>query len=142
LRHEAWGGAIELGVLAKRLELELVAVEVRTSKCYVFPSTSATARRGFLVFDGVHYDPIHAVDEAGRPVQTNFTLGDDSQLSAVVAIAAAMRDSRQFVDATRFTLLCTSCNAGVIGEAEAREHASATGHTNFAEHSKAQNVKL
>lgn len=43
-------------------------------------------------------------------------------------------ESRQFTDTGNFTLRCGTCQVGVRGEAEAREHAKATGHTNFAEY--------
>ena len=56
LRPATWGGAIELGILAVRLSVELVAIEVKTGRPYRFGAGRGFARRAFLIFDGAHYE--------------------------------------------------------------------------------------
>jgi len=42
----------------------------------------------------------------------------------------------QFVNVSKFTLRCLVCQAGLVGQKEAVEHAKTTGHTNFAEYNQ------
>lgn len=54
----------------------------------------------------------------------------EQQARELVAEAHARK---QFTDTNNFTLRCTTCQTGLVGEKEAREHAMQTGHANFSE---------
>jgi len=129
LEPTSWGGAIELGVLSSALGLELVAIEVRGGQVYRFGQ--GLPMRGFLVFDGVHYDVICAKNNC----QTKYLFNnDDSKAqSSAIKIVDELRRLHQFVDVSSFSIVCSSCNLPLRGEAEARAHATATNHTDFTE---------
>lgn len=55
-KDAVWGGAIELAVLAKLHETELLAVEIRSGTVYKFGEGAGYARAGLLLYDGLHYD--------------------------------------------------------------------------------------
>lgn len=43
-------------------------------------------------------------------------------------------DAKQFTDVGKFTLRCTACQLGLVGQAQAQKHAQETGHVNFSEY--------
>ena len=59
-RLHAWGGAIELGILSKIFQVQIVAIDVTTCTVYCFPDSSDTEhqyeRRVFVAYTEVHYD--------------------------------------------------------------------------------------
>jgi ubiquitin thioesterase OTU1 len=131
LEKNSWGGAIELGVLSAALGIELVAIEVRGGHVYTFGQGSHL--RGYLVFDGVHYDVIYASNKNNSVSKYLFKVIDEEAYKSALAIVEELRRLRQFVDTTNFTIVCGSCNLALKGEAEARGHATTTGHTDFRE---------
>jgi ubiquitin thioesterase OTU1 len=133
LESSSWGGAIELGVLSAALGIELVAIEVRGGHVYRFGQGAAAGLRGFLVFDGVHYDVIYASNSSRTVTKYLFSIDDDKAQSSALKIVDELRRLRQFVDTSSFTIVCGSCNLPLKGEAEARAHATSTGHVDFRE---------
>jgi len=89
--------------------------------------------RVFLLFDGIHYDPLYMESLTGGPPKTIFPIEEDSVYLQAEQIAQEAKASRQFTDINRFTLRCMQCDTMLIGNAEAQKHAVATGHTNFGE---------
>ena len=51
----------------------------------------------------------------------------------VAAFADQQRQARNFTDTATFSLQCLVCGAGLRGNADAEQHAAATGHQNFAQ---------
>ena len=50
------------------------------------------------------------------------------------ALVEEAHRARKFTDTSGFTLRCLVCQAGLVGEAGALEHAKKTGHANFSEY--------
>ena len=73
----------------------------------------------------------------GAPEELDVTLfrPDDARaLEQAKLVAAEARRNRTFTDTASFTLRCLVCQRGLKGQAEAVEHAQATGHANFSEY--------
>jgi hypothetical protein len=148
-----WGGAVELAVLARAFRTRLVAWDVQSGRSIAFEPPGGATHVAFVLYDGLHYDavaalPAHSphvaaaagaleVPPDGRVPDTawvgRFEVGDAEAEAGAAALAHAARAARAFTDTTRFTLRCLVCQAGLVGEAGARDHARATGHSNFAE---------
>ena len=60
-----------------------------------------------------------------------FPAGDEVSKGAALAVAAQLKQTRQFVDLGGATLRCLVCMKGISGEEEARAHARLTSHQNF-----------
>lgn len=134
LNPTSWGGAIECTVLARHLHTQIVALDVRGGSTIVFGEDGGYALRMYLLWDGIHYDAMKRVNATGL-VQTLFEVDDTSAAEEAAAIAGELRRAHAYTDTQRFTLRCGVCAAGVVGQQGAMEHATATGHTNFAEYS-------
>lgn len=55
-------------------------------------------------------------------------------MDAAEALVRSLQQRKQFTDTNSFTLQCAVCYEGLVGAAEARAHAAATGHQNFQEY--------
>jgi len=147
LQPDVWGGALELSILAARggdavgnaaasfEDVVLHCVDIRTGVAQRYGE--GKGRVCFLLFDGVHYDPCVLAPEAGAPespADVTLAASDDALARAAVeALAASERAARNFTDTSSFALQCLVCGAGLKGNADAEEHAAATGHQNFAQ---------
>ncbi|NWY03317.1 OTU1 thioesterase, partial [Nothoprocta ornata] len=133
-KEETWGGAIEVSILSKFYQCEICVVDTQTVRIDRFGEDAGYTKRVLLIYDGIHYDPLERrIPDSDVPPQTIFSTADDVVLAQALELADEARRKRQFTDVNRFTLRCMVCQKGLTGQAEAREHAKETGHTNFGE---------
>lgn len=132
--EKSWGGWIELVILSKLLEVNFVAIDIKTCK-ELEARTAAGLEKAFLLYDGIHYDAlVKGVVMDHSKDQRTFSNKDDSQaLEAFKAIAAKANAKKAFTDLAQFTVRCMTCNKGFIGQEQAVKHSKTTGHTNFSE---------
>mmetsp|Transcript_9451 Transcript_9451/g.14541 ORF Transcript_9451/g.14541 Transcript_9451/m.14541 type:complete len:279 (-) Transcript_9451:1530-2366(-) len=131
---KAWGGSIELTILSSHFSVQLVALDVIHLQAVFHPdqtSVDPTWPRAFLLWDGIHYDPVVAGDEMNG--RTTFDQSDHEALAVANALAKQAHDDRQFTDTASFSLHCLVCGKGLIGQTDALLHVQATGHSNFGE---------
>ncbi|XP_049843017.1 ubiquitin thioesterase OTU1 [Schistocerca gregaria] len=133
LRPDSWGGAIELSVLSHFYGIEIAVVDTLNAIVNRFGEDRHYPQRVFLVFDGIHYDPLYMEQGDGDSIQTIFPTSDDRVLLEAEQLAREAKSSRQFTDVERFTLSCLECRVSLRGQAEAQAHARETGHTSFGE---------
>lgn len=137
----AWGGAIEVAILSEHYKAEVVVFDIQTNRFDLYGEGSHYARRVYLIYDGLHYDPMAwatsetAAESLDRVV---FDPNDPLPLQSGHAYCKLMHDKKAFTDTSKFSLRCGVCGAGLAGEDEAMKHAQSTKppHTNFQEFSK------
>lgn len=128
-----WGGAIELSILCKYYETEIVAIDVKNTLLNRFGEDSQYKQRMLLLYDGLHYDPLkfQPLDDS-QPVQTLFSTDNLEVLQLAEELAREAKQSHQFTDMNTIKMKCVVCNAEFDARA-ASEHASKTGHVDFVE---------
>lgn len=126
-----WGGAIELSILSEHFKLEIVAVDTISLRMHRFGESDNYTQRIFLIYDGIHYDPL--VLELENAKQTIFAVSDTKVMDMAMELAKEAKSSRQFTDVANFSVACQVCKVKLRGEKEALEHAKSTGHNNFGE---------
>ena len=90
--------------------------------------------RGFLLYDGIHYDPLYLESLSGEPQKTLFSVEDEPYVYDLAQnLAKEAQSSRQYTDVDKFTLRCIQCDRKLKGQQQATEHAKETGHTDFGE---------
>lgn len=67
LKSDAWGGAIELSILSKFYGLEIAVIDSINAIINRFGEDQHYTQRVFLIFDGIHYDPLYL-----EPLNVNF----------------------------------------------------------------------
>ncbi|XP_014473145.1 PREDICTED: ubiquitin thioesterase OTU1 [Dinoponera quadriceps] len=133
LKSDSWGGAIELSILSKFYGLEIAVIDSINAIINRFGEDQHYAQRVFLIFDGIHYDPLYLEPLDGGCIQTIFPTEDERMLLEAAELAREARSSRQFTDVQKFTLMCNDCKARLNGQIAAQQHAKDTGHKNFGE---------
>ncbi|KAJ0178998.1 hypothetical protein K1T71_005773 [Dendrolimus kikuchii] len=128
----SWGGAIEVAILSRFYGLEMAVVDTLNAIINRFGEDKNYGQRVFLLFDGVHYDPLY-LEQSDGGIQTMFPAEDMEIYREAEQLAHEAKSSRQFTDLNKFTLKCMICNTFLTGQAEAQKHAKDTMHTNFGE---------
>lgn len=59
LKPNSWGGAIELSILSQYYGMEIAVVDSSNGIINRFGEDQHYATRVFLIFDGIHYDPLY-----------------------------------------------------------------------------------
>uniref|UniRef100_A0A1B0GH65 Ubiquitin thioesterase OTU n=2 Tax=Lutzomyia longipalpis TaxID=7200 RepID=A0A1B0GH65_LUTLO len=133
LRDDSWGGAIEVSILSSFYGLEIDVVDITNAIINRFGEDKNYGQRIFLLFDGIHYDPLYLESLTGGSPRTIFPIEAESIYLQAEQLAKEAQASKQFTDVNRFTLRCLVCDCHLTGQVEAQAHAKSTGHANFGE---------
>lgn len=134
LKPESWGGAIELAVLSNYYGIEIAVVDTMNGVINRFGEDRNYVYRVFLIFDGIHYDPLYREPiEPDGAIQTLFMTSNDKVMKLAEELAHEAKTSKQYTDVNRFTLQCLVCRKELTGQSQAQQHAQTTGHKNFGE---------
>ncbi|XP_038223019.1 ubiquitin thioesterase OTU1 [Zerene cesonia] len=128
----SWGGAIEVAILSRFYGLEMAVVDTLNAIINRFGEDKNYGQRVFLLFDGVHYDPLY-LEQSDGGIQTVFPAEDLEIYKEAEQLAKEAKSSRQFTDLNKFTLKCQICDKLLTGQVEAQKHAKETMHANFGE---------
>eukprot|EP00092_Neocalanus_flemingeri_P023715 GFUD01025721.1.p1 GENE.GFUD01025721.1~~GFUD01025721.1.p1 ORF type:complete len:348 (-),score=97.11 GFUD01025721.1:229-1209(-) len=129
---DAWGGAIEVQILAEYFQVQIVVVDIVSGSMTIFGEALNFPSRMVLIYDGIHYDPLYYPAPDGTD-QTVHSTSDASILEKAKVTAEEARAAHSYTDTAGFTLKCLVCGFRMKGEAEAQKHAKTTSHTNFSE---------
>eukprot|EP01104_Vermistella_antarctica_P006625 TRINITY_DN17331_c0_g1_i1.p1 TRINITY_DN17331_c0_g1~~TRINITY_DN17331_c0_g1_i1.p1 ORF type:complete len:325 (+),score=39.74 TRINITY_DN17331_c0_g1_i1:260-1234(+) len=132
----SWGGGIELSILSNHYRVEISAMDIQTLRYDVYGSNMKYQHRCYLIYDGIHYDPLAFTFSPECPPDSDITVfnpEDEYVFNLAKVVAKEAKEKRQFTDTSGFTLRCLVCQQGLVGEKGATQHAMETSHTNFAE---------
>ncbi|KAJ3073452.1 ubiquitin-specific protease otu1 [Podochytrium sp. JEL0797] len=137
----SWGGAIELSIFAAHFETEIVSVDVSNLRVDRFGEGSGYTRVAILFYSGIHYDAV-AVNpvgpEPGVEAFDETVFSGEAKMKevveAAVELAKVWKSKRKFTDLGKFTLKCSVCKEGLVGQKEAQRHAMELGHASFEEY--------
>lgn len=59
LKPESWGGAIEVSILSNFYGIEIAVVDIINGIINHFGEDQKFGGRSFLLYDGIHYDPLY-----------------------------------------------------------------------------------
>ncbi|XP_017770842.1 PREDICTED: ubiquitin thioesterase OTU1 [Nicrophorus vespilloides] len=128
-----WGGAIEISILSSYYGIEIAVVDTINAIINRFGEDQDYGTRVFLLFDGIHYDPLYLEPIDGGNMQTIFPTEDETIFREAEQLAVEAKSSRQYTDVNKFTLKCIVCDMKLSGQVQAQQHAKSTGHTSFGE---------
>lgn len=136
LNTDSWGGGIEVAILANYYQTEIAVVDCQSARIDRFGEDKNYHQRIFLLYDGVHYDPLvlEAPDGSGTILELRFPATDDAIMLQAMDIAQEARSSGQFTNMAEFALRCLICRAPLKGQNEAQQHALSTGHDRYGEY--------
>lgn len=138
LSEAAWGGAIELGILARYFQVEIGAFDVQTMRLDRYGEGNDFKTVGYLIYSGIHYDylalALGNTNTASKDTDVcQFDPSDTEALLGAKELCNTAHVGRQWTNTQTFTIMCDVCKTRIKGEKEALEHSQATGHMNFSE---------
>ncbi|ODN04200.1 Ubiquitin thioesterase OTU1 [Orchesella cincta] len=132
-KSESWGGGIELAILSEFYGMQISVVDTQSVHISNFGEDQNFAQRIFLIYDGIHYDPLYYEPFNGGSTRTIFEVSNKKMNDLAMQLAREAHASNQFTDLKNFSLRCQICNTLLKGQEEAQAHAKKTAHTAFAE---------
>ncbi|CRK97781.1 CLUMA_CG011160, isoform A [Clunio marinus] len=134
MQESNWGGAIEVSILSQHYGIEFDVVDITNAMINRFGEDKQYPMRGFLLYDGIHYDPLYLESLNGDSQKTLFSVEDEHFVFEMAqSLANEAKSSRQYTDVDKFTLKCLQCDTQLKGQNQATVHAKETGHTQFGE---------
>ncbi|KAF3934330.1 hypothetical protein ABW19_dt0209531 [Dactylella cylindrospora] len=127
----AWGGYIELTILADYFNMEIWSIDVETGR--VDKYNEGQPRCGILVYSGIHYDCIVTSENTSDPDRdvTVFDSYNMDILDSAKNLCRILKERNYATNTGTFTLECKECATILIGEKHATKHNKDTGHTKF-----------
>lgn len=135
-KPESWGGAIELGILAKHLNIRITTYDIDLGQPITFQDESNPATRFIvLIYSGIHYDAIVTNEVLTTNKSGDIGVWDSStSLSAACEKLVKLLQSKNYAtNTTKFRVRCLDCYEILVGEQGASRHANSTGHFRFGE---------
>ncbi|EED14142.1 OTU-like cysteine protease, putative [Talaromyces stipitatus ATCC 10500] len=138
--EDAWGGAIELGILSKHFDVEICSIDVQTLRVDHFNEGQRT--RCFVVYSGIHYDMIAFSPSAPPYTHANaspdfdtriFDAADPVIMEKALELCRILQQRHYYTNTATFRIRCNTCGGMFVGEKGATEHATKTGHYDFGE---------
>ncbi|XP_033157346.1 ubiquitin thioesterase OTU1 [Drosophila mauritiana] len=132
-KADSWGGAIEVSILSNYYGIEIDVVDIQNAIINRFGEDKNFGLRVFLLFDGIHYDPLYMETSPSAAPATIFPVEELGVYQQAEQLANEAQSSRQYTNVDKFTLRCMQCDVRLVGQVQAQEHAKQTGHKNFGE---------
>lgn len=135
LNPSTWGGAIELKVFSDIYQIEIASVDVMTNRVDIFGQGNEFKSRIYLIYNGVHYDPLVFSDgEDMKDDMTIFQSNDSNILVQFQNYAKIFKEAGDFVDLSNMNKFeCDQCSTMFENQEEAYNHAQNYEHWNFKE---------
>ncbi len=128
-----WGGAVELRLFSDMFQIEIASIDVQSNRVDIFGEDKKYPQRIYLLYNGVHYDPlVFANSESPKDDVTIFESDDHQTLIQMQNYCKIFKVNGDFVDTSKMmTLRCIDCNQKFENQDEAMIHAQNFNHFNF-----------
>ncbi len=135
--NNSWGGAIELKLFSDMFETQIASLDVQSGRVDIFGEDKEYYRRAYLMYNGIHYDPLVLNVEDTSSTETDitiFTPGDDKTLIMFKDFVESIKAKGDFVDISNINnYKCEICDQEFHTEENAMVHGQEQGHWNFSE---------
>ena len=130
-----WGGAIELKLFSEMFQIEIASIDVQSNRVDIFGQDKNYPQRIFVVYNGVHYDPlVMAYTDEPKDDITSFESEDSQTLIDFQNFVKVFKEVGDFVDPKNMNNFeCEICNTLFESQMEAYDHANNYQHWNFRE---------
>ncbi|KAF4618375.1 hypothetical protein G7Y89_g14928 [Cudoniella acicularis] len=137
---DAWGGAIEMGILSKHFDIEICSIDVQSLRVDKFNEGAPT--RCILVYSGIHYDtivqspsdPPHTKADSPPELDRRVWESDDEEiLLKAQELCKKLQAKHYYTDTGGMAIKCNECGVIVYGEGQASGHAQQTNHYDMQE---------
>ncbi|QDS71448.1 hypothetical protein FKW77_003700 [Venturia effusa] len=136
---DAWGGGIEIGIIAEHYNIEIYALNISDGSVQKFNEGVGSKQRSYLIYSGIHWDCLVenclGKDGPGEIDVAQFATYDDEILMRGLEIGEILKSGDYYTDTKKFGIKCNTCGWQGTGEKGAAQHYEETRHTDFAQSS-------
>ncbi|XP_037961092.1 ubiquitin thioesterase OTU1-like [Teleopsis dalmanni] len=125
-----WGGSIEVSIISKLYGIEIDVVDTRNGIIIRFGEDKAFQCRGFIIYDGFHYNALYMKKNNDTIPKTIFPIDEMNVFQQALEIAKEQKSKYTLSD-NKFKTYCVECDAIFLGSAQIEEHAEQFGHYKF-----------
>ncbi len=128
-----WGGAVELKIFSDMFQMEIASIDVQSNRVDIFGEDKKYPQRIYLLYNGVHYDPlVMAINENSIDDICIFESDDVETLIQMQKYCKTFKEKGDFVDVSKMnTMKCSICEEKFETQDEALIHAENYKHWNF-----------
>jgi ubiquitin thioesterase OTU1 len=139
-----WGGALEVKMFSDIFKKQIVCIDVKTNRADIFGEDKKYPQRIYLLYNGIHYDPLVMNMELSSDPATDITIfdSDDNEVFELMKCLLLEYKNqgerpgspgptalREFVDF--YSMQCKGCNEKFKNENDALEHSLNYNHWDF-----------
>lgn len=129
------GGGIEFKIFSDMYKIEIASIDVQTNRVNIYGEDNGFKRRIYLVYNGVHYDPL--VLNNGEDLSEDITVfesEDNEILKLFTKYIKIFKEAGDYVDfSNKNKFECDQCQTIFESQEEALEHAQEFEHWNILE---------
>lgn len=134
---KSWGGAIELKLFSDLFEIEIASLDVMSGRLDLFGETKNYNKRIYVMYNGVHYDPLIMNFDESAETETDITIfdsDDDDKLIMFKDYIESIKARGDYVDPSKIqNFQCSDCQDIFTNEHDVMKHAEQNNHWNFAQ---------
>jgi ubiquitin thioesterase OTU1 len=127
-----WGGALEVKMFSEIFKTQIVCIDVKTNRADIYGEDKMYAQRIYLLYNGIHYDPLVMNLDLGADPSTDITIfssNDNETFDMMKCLLLEYKNQGDYVEF--YCLECKSCPEKFKNEDEAVEHSINHNHWEF-----------
>ena len=127
-----WGGALEVKMFSDIFNIQIVCIDVKTNRADIYGEDKQYPQRIYLLYNGVHYDPLVFNYDVSADSLTDITIFDSNNESIMILFKSLLLEYKNKGEYADFSSMkCKICDIKCINENEALEHSINTQHWEY-----------
>jgi ubiquitin thioesterase OTU1 len=127
-----WGGALEVKMFSEIFHIQIVCIDVKTNRADIYGEDKNYDRRIYLLYNGIHYDPLVMNFDITSEPFTDITIFDSDNnevFELMKCLLLEYKNNGEFVEFN--SMQCNDCNEKFKNENDALDHSLNYHHWNF-----------
>ena len=130
-----WGGGIELKIFSDIFKIQIASIDVQSGRVDIFGETKNYEKRIYLVYNGVHYDPLVCNENESSESETDLTIFNSDDYTKLIMFkdyVESIRSKGEYVDTSNnLKYACNICQNTFDTEIKIMEHAEKEKHWDY-----------
>lgn len=127
-----WGGALEVKMFSEIFCKQIVCIDVKTNRADIYGEDKNYNQRIYLLYNGVHYDPLIMNLDLNADSSTDITIFDSNDqevFELMKCLVLEYKNQGDFVDFN--SMECNECKEKFKNENDALDHSLNYQHWDF-----------
>jgi ubiquitin thioesterase OTU1 len=127
-----WGGSVEVKMFSEIFQKQICCIDVKTNRIDVYGTEDNYDNIIYLLYNGVHYDPLVMNFDMNCDPITDITIFDSYDMAIMEIMRSLVKEYMKKGDYVDFnSLMCETCGIKFVSQEEAVVHGTTSEHWNF-----------